>query len=243
LGDRGPLLSFSFDDFPRTAYTVGGAILQNFGARATYYVAMGLINTANEMGPHFRLDDLYSLAEEGHELASHTLRHTSCRAVPFTEFREDVQQGRVAIRKTTGFTDSGNFAYPYGHVTLKAKRMSGTEMRSCRGIFPGINGPEVDLDLLCANSLYGDVERFSQIERWILENEKRRGWLILYSHDVRRQPSRFGCTPSLLEAAIACAIRRGTRVLTVAEVLAEIDPQPNQPAASSTVARTPASKL
>ena len=47
LGDRGPIVSFTFDDFPRTAATAGAAILESFGARGTFYTAAGLMNTTS----------------------------------------------------------------------------------------------------------------------------------------------------------------------------------------------------
>jgi peptidoglycan/xylan/chitin deacetylase (PgdA/CDA1 family) len=222
LGNRGPIVSFSFDDFPRTAYTVGGRILQEFGVRGTYYAALGLMNTSNDLGEQFHLEDLHLLTEEGHELASHTFSHVSCRKTSLAEFRQDVNKGREAIRNTTGLLDSGNFAYPYGAATFRAKKALGHEMISCRGTCGGINGPEIDLNLLRANSLYGDADQFVRMERLMMRNEQEKGWLIFYSHDVRPQPSRFGCTPSLLTAVVSCAAERGSRILTIAEVLREI---------------------
>ena len=66
LGDQGPIVSFTFDDFPRTAFSTGGAILEQFGARGTYYAALGLMNTSNELGEQFRSMDLDALLEKGH---------------------------------------------------------------------------------------------------------------------------------------------------------------------------------
>jgi peptidoglycan/xylan/chitin deacetylase (PgdA/CDA1 family) len=222
LGDRGPIVSFTFDDFPRTAYTVGGRILQEVGVRGTFYAALGLMNTSNELGEQFRLDDLHLLTKDGHELGSHTFSHLSCRKAALLEFRQDVHKGRDAIRNTTGLLDSGNFAYPYGAVTLRAKKILGREMISCRGTSGGINGPEVDLNLLRANSLYGDMDQFMQAERLISQNEHQKGWLIFYSHDVGSRPSRFGCTQSLLAAVVSLAAKRGSRIMTIADVLREI---------------------
>jgi peptidoglycan/xylan/chitin deacetylase (PgdA/CDA1 family) len=221
LGNHGPIVSFSFDDFPRTAYLVGGAILEQFGARGTFYTAIGLMNTSNELGEQFRREDIDSLAEKGHELASHTFGHVSCRSVSCAEFRNDVQKGRKAIEEVSG-QDSMNFAYPFGDVTLQAKRTLGLGLTSARSIFPGFNGPEIDLSLLRANSLYGDLDEARSAEELILENAKRKSWLIFYTHDVRPNPSVFGCTPALFEAAASCAVRSGCRILTVREALAEV---------------------
>jgi peptidoglycan/xylan/chitin deacetylase (PgdA/CDA1 family) len=219
---REPIVSFSFDDFPRTAYVVGGAILKRHGVRGTYYAAPGLMNSANKLGEQFNAEDIRSLLHDGHELASHTFSHISSRSVPFSTYKADVDRGRKAIEELAGAADSGNFAYPYGEITLKAKKSLGPKVCSSRSIFPGLNGPEVDLNLLRANSLYGDLDQSEKAQRLILENEKRKTWLIFYSHDVRPKPSAYGCTPALLESTVSFALSRGCRILTVVDALAEL---------------------
>ena len=219
LGDAGPMISFSFDDFPRSAYTVGGSILQDFGARGTYYATSGLMDKTNELGEQYHAEDVHSLVEQGHELASHTHSHLSCREVPLHRFREDVRKGREAILHQMGIADSGNFAYPYGAVTLRAKKALGSLMRSCRGTTGGPNELEVDLNLLRANSLYGDMAQMEAVRRLIVKNEKKKGWLIFYTHDVCLRPSRFGCTPALLEATVSRALQGRAQIVTVAEAL------------------------
>lgn len=221
LGNCGPIVSFTFDDFPRTAYSTGGSMLEQFGVRGTYYAAMGLMNTANGLGEQFRSEDLDSLLKHGHELASHTFSHISCRSVPLAAFRIDVEKGRKALAAVAG-SESGNFAYPFGHVTLQAKRTLGRVLGSSRSVVPGLNGPEIDLNLLRANRLYGDVETSREVEDLISRNVEQRGWLIFYTHDVRTCPSEYGCTPALLEFAVSQATRSGSRVLTVQNALAEV---------------------
>lgn len=216
------MVSFSFDDFPRTAYFVGGAILKDLGVRATYYAAVGLMGTTNERGEHFSPEDLRGLVQDGHELANHTFSHISSRSVPHSVYSRDFKRGRQALAEIAGVADSGNFAYPFGDVTLETKRALGPETCSSRSIFPGFNGPEVDLNLLRANRLYGDFGEFRRSRELILENKRRRGWLIFYSHDVRPSPSRYGCTPELLESTASFALKQGCQVLSVIEALAEL---------------------
>ena len=218
LGDHGPLVSFTFDDFPRSAYLVAAPILEKFGGRGTYYVAGGLKNVTNELGELFCSEDLHSAVEQGHELGTQTFRHSSCRSVPLQEFWTDVQQGKRAIEDVVGH-NSTNFAYPYGHVTLRGKRLFGPSLMSSRSIIPGLNGPQVDLNLLRANRLYGDIDQMPEAAALIEENARRKSWLIFYTHDVRPQPSEYGCTPRLFEAAVSAAAHSGSRILTVQKVL------------------------
>lgn len=221
FGNRGPIVSFTFDDFPRTAYSVGGAILEKFGARGTYYVAAGLADTANELGELFVENDLHSLLEAGHELASHTFHHSSSRSVSLSAFQSDVQEGIKAVEHFTGSRCS-NFAYPYGDVTLATKKALVPFLASARSILPGLNGPKIDLSLLRANRLYGDVDISQSVKHLIGQNVQRKGWLIFYTHDVRPNPSEYGCTPALFEFAVREAATSGSQILTVGRVLSQI---------------------
>jgi peptidoglycan/xylan/chitin deacetylase (PgdA/CDA1 family) len=236
--DRGPVVSFSFDDFPRTAYSTGGAILEEFGARGTYYASAELMNAVNELGEHFSFDDLHALVEKGHELGSHTFSHISCRAVSSSAFRADVEKGRNALKELVGM-EMENFSYPFGHVSLNSKRFVAPEFASARSIFPGLNGPNLDLNLLRANALYGGLERARRASDLIDENVRRTGWLIFYTHDVRSAPSPFGCTAELLKAAVSSAVRSGSRILTVNEVLMELGLQSGKPKGLSFQTRHP----
>jgi peptidoglycan/xylan/chitin deacetylase (PgdA/CDA1 family) len=211
-------ISFCFDDFPRSALTEGGAILRSYGAAGTFYAALGLLGTHNELGEQFHREDLDTVLSEGHELGCHTFQHLSCRSASPAEFEADVMNGRNVIHSMTGY-DPVNFAYPYGHVTALLKKRIGVRMGSCRGNFGGVNGPVVDLNLLRANSLYGDVGEFGAVTRLLSESEAG-SWLIFYTHDVRERPSPFGCTPALLEQAVAQALNKGFTIAPVATVIA-----------------------
>ncbi len=217
LRDRGPLITFTFDDFPRSALVIGGEILKSKGVRGTYYAAMGLMNSVNHLGDMFRRQDIDILLEDGHELGSHTFGHVSCRSVANEVFRQEVLKGAHAVRDFVGKDGPNNFAFPFGEVTATAKQRVGKTVSSSRGIFGGLNGPTADLNLLRANSLYGDLAESVRVDQLICENERRKSWLIFYSHDVSPTPSRFGCTPELLDFAVTRATRGQCRVVTIAE--------------------------
>lgn len=223
LNGHGPIITVTFDDFPLSALTMGAHILETFGARATYYVAMSLMNRRNELGEQFRKGDLDTLVERGHEIASHTFNHLSARQVSYDLFQQDVRKGEQAIKDEIGLQSYGNFAYPYGHATLVAKKRLGPQLISCRGTCAGLNGPNLDLNLLRANNLYGGLDRAEAIRRLIIENARRNSWLILYTHDVAARPSPFGCTPELLETTCSFAVSCKTRFKTVDQVMKELE--------------------
>jgi peptidoglycan/xylan/chitin deacetylase (PgdA/CDA1 family) len=220
--DRGPIVSFTFDDFPRSALETGGAILRSYRAHGTYYAAMGLKGGGGELGEFFCDEDLKCLLAEGHELGSHTFSHLSCRTTPLPAFQADVQKGREAITNFTGRSESHQFAYPFGHVTLRAKSRVGAQMSSCRGVWGGVNVSPVDSNLLRANHLYSATFDSGAIEHLLRVNDRRRGWLVFYTHDVRDNPSPWGCRPGQFEAVLRLATRMRVRFLTVGGVFDEL---------------------
>ena len=45
-----PIVSFTFDDAPTTAFVTAGNILGSQGGRATFYVSLGLLGSRTEVG-------------------------------------------------------------------------------------------------------------------------------------------------------------------------------------------------
>lgn len=221
LPDRGPIVSFTFDDFLHSALEIGGKILKSYGGRGTYYAAMGLMGGVGELGEYFCPEDLKRLLADGHELGSHTFSHLSCLNTPFPVFQSDAQKGREAIINFTGRTEPHQFAYPFGHITLRAKERIGSQMTSCRSTMKGVNLSPVDLHLLRANSLYGHSTDFGSIDQLFRQNDRQRGWLIFYTHDISENPSPFGCKPRQFENVVRSAVHARARIVTVGNVLAE----------------------
>jgi peptidoglycan/xylan/chitin deacetylase (PgdA/CDA1 family) len=221
IGNHGPIVSFTFDDFPRTAYLAAGRILESFGARGTYYVAPKLMGTHNGLGEICHPEDLRVLLEKDHELGTQTFQHVSSRKLSPQAFRLDVEQGILEAEQIAG-RPARNFSYPYGHVTLGTKKHLESVVSSSRSIFPGINGPEIDLNLLRANKLYGDMSGAPYVQELVQQNVALKGWLIFYTHDVRPNPSEYGCTSEFFEFAVSAAAQSGSRILTVEQVLSEI---------------------
>jgi peptidoglycan/xylan/chitin deacetylase (PgdA/CDA1 family) len=220
-----PVVTFSFDDFPRTALTVGGAILKQAGVCGTYYASLGLMNSVNELGPHFDRNDLDSLLQAGHELGNHTFSHVSARSTGLVVYRDEVSRGHRALVDLLGPAVSSNFSYPFGDLTAGVKKSVSLQTQSSRGIFGGLNGPVVDLNLLAANSLYGGMEQLAAAQALLDQNAKFKSWLIFYAHDVQPNPSPWGCTPALFEQVVRAALDSGARIATVAQMTTAAKPR------------------
>jgi len=221
LHNSAPIVTFTFDDFPRSAYEAGGGILRSHEAHGTYYAAMSLEGKVNHQGEHFLRSDLERLLADGHDLGSHTYSHISSRTSPAETFRADAERGKRALEPWCEAGGARHFAYPYGEISFSAKGRVGSMMESCRGITPGIMTDFADLNMLPANSIYAHDFDPLLIERVLARAGKLRGWTIFYTHDVRENPSEFGCTPQQLEFAVRQAVQvAGARVLTISEAIA-----------------------
>jgi peptidoglycan/xylan/chitin deacetylase (PgdA/CDA1 family) len=216
------MVSFTFDDFPQTAFHVGGTILKDYGVCGTYYAAMGLMGQTNSLGPQFCAADLQALLRQGHELGSHSFGHLSCRSTPPRDFEEDVLKGIRAVEQITGSSHARHFSYPFGHATPRSKRSIGAIASSCRGIVPGINESVIDLNLLRANAIYRSSFNLDSVDRLLTTNVKCRGWLIFYTHDISEDPSPYGCTPAEFDGVVRLAAKKCSNILPVGQVISTV---------------------
>jgi peptidoglycan/xylan/chitin deacetylase (PgdA/CDA1 family) len=219
IGWRGGVVSFTFDDFPRSAWVNGGAILEKYDRRGTYYTAMGLAGTDGNLAPMFTLDDLRAAHAQGHEIACHTFNHRDCARVPAAGIAAEIDKNADALSQVLRGAAVTNFAYPFGGVSLSAKSALARRFVSCRGTGRGLSRGTVDLADLPSTSLYSwnfDRNRLCQL---IEEAQAENAWLIFYTHDVAEDPSPFGCTPDQFQAIVAYAIENAA-VLPVRDVLA-----------------------
>lgn len=215
----GGVASVTFDDFPRSALTVGGDILERHGGRGTYYATMGYAGTENHLGPMFEIADLAVAHRAGHEIACHTNSHLMCRYATPAAIAADIAANTQAI--IAALDDNGaapvSFAYPHGAISLTAKSALGKRFATCRGTGEGINVGAVDLADLRVVTLWAPRYDEAALRRRIDEAHARNGWVILYTHDVAERPSEYGCTPAQLEAVVGYAAQR-MRVLPVRDV-------------------------
>jgi len=211
------LVSFSFDDFPASAYRTGGAILERHGVRGTYYAAFGLLGGESEGLAMMTTEDIMAVIANGHELGCHTFSHVSCRYLNRQQLMRELDNNLAAFADLTGRPAWISFSYPFGDITLTAKKLAGARFITCRGTLNGLNYGTIDLAALrseCLSSRRNPVERnLEQIE----EAVRRRGWLHFFTHDVSEIPSLYGCTPEHLDVVVQAAVAAGCDVVTVGE--------------------------
>jgi peptidoglycan/xylan/chitin deacetylase (PgdA/CDA1 family) len=217
-GDR-PMVSFTFDDVPDSAVTVGASMLEDHGGRGTFYISGSLVAERSEYWTGAGADDIIGLHRQGHEIGCHTFSHRRAVELDTAAMNAEIEANKRFFDALDPSIRLANFAYPYGLACVAHKPRLRHAFASARGILPGINSDVVDLQFLRAVPLIDCGITREGIARAFDEAESSRGWLIFYSHDVARPPSPYGCSPGLLHDALQTAVRRRMPIVTVAEAL------------------------
>ena len=209
------VLSICFDDFPKSAWELGGRILRDHGARATYFVCGSLCGTRFVGQNMFDEHDLRAIIDEGHELGCHTYDHISALRRNPRRLLESCEQNAQFISERFGDLRLVSFAYPYGDAPPRAKRAALQAFACARGVDAGLNHGRLDLMQLKAVGLEARRGGAEFVLRYVAAAARERAWLIVFSHDVSDAPSRFGCTAAELAIVIESARRTGLAILTV----------------------------
>lgn len=219
LNNPRPIVSFTFDDVPRSAVTAGAAALEAYGARGTFYVSGALVGGRDAHWDLATAEELAGLHATGHELGCHTYSHRRASELDGAAFEAEIARNRTCLEKLVPGARFANFAFPYGIGTLRGKRRLARHFATSRSIFPGINRGVIDRHFLKSVPLIDLHTDAAQIDRLMDATVAGNGWLIFYGHDVCPRPSPYGCSPALLEHALGAAQRRGIDILSVAEGL------------------------
>lgn len=215
-----PLASITFDDFPRSAWTMGGPILSAHGARATYYAAGRYCGAREDGLTYYDADDLRSVHAAGHEVGCHSWGHARGHLQGAPDLGLDADRNAAFLRDTLGDAPAVSFAYPYGELSARTKALFAGRYASCRGVHGGLNVGLADLADLQAEPLETRSWSAQQVETAVADAAARRGWLIFFTHDVSETPSPYGCTPAMLDHALATLAAARIEVLPVKAALA-----------------------
>ena len=196
-----PVASVTFDDFPKSAWTVGGPILQRYGACATYYAAGRFLGAHDDGIDYYEEGDLHALTAAGHEVGAHSFGHAMAPRVSSKALAEDAERNAVLLEPLVG-QRLASYAYPYGEVSPRTKAAMGARFATARGIRRGVNAGMIDLAQLRAVPLEHRRWVPREIDAAVAEAAAAPGWLILFTHDVSDTPTPFGCTPAMLEYAL-----------------------------------------
>lgn len=217
-----PIVSFTFDDAPISAFENGVNILSKFGFGGTFYISLSLMNGV-EQETRFTVQHLNNAIAQHNELGCHTYGHTDLYTLPFEKGRDDIIQNQKRIGEIVPGYTFKNFSYPFGSQTRTIKQFISSRFRSARGIEEGINLNDADRYNLKTVKVYEHRFTPEYLHRKIDEVIANKGWLIFYTHDVMENPTDWGCSPGFFEDVVQYCARHNIKVLTVNDALNQIE--------------------
>jgi peptidoglycan/xylan/chitin deacetylase (PgdA/CDA1 family) len=210
-----PVVSFTFDDFPRSALHEGGRVLRERGWTGTYFAAGSFCGRRVDGLDYFDRDDLVQAAEQGHEIGCHTFGHLRLPEARSDEIEADLQRNADFVAEALPGYRLSSFAYPFGDLRLGQKAQIARRFPICRGIWPGLNRGRMDFAQLKAVSLESRMGEEVDVGAWLDRAQAERGWLIFFTHDVSDNPSPYGSSRRTFETVADAVAHRGIRVLPV----------------------------
>ncbi|MEZ5937030.1 MAG: polysaccharide deacetylase family protein [Hyphomonadaceae bacterium] len=190
-----PVVTFSFDDFPRSALN-GADELERLGARGCFYASTGFAGQKrSSLGEMYAPSDLVDLQQRGHEIGAHTHAHIDCARMDAEKVHTDIAECLMQLESMGLSDDIASFAWPYGETTRALKRWAADHFVTARGVLPGVNTGRTDRAQLHAVEL-GDTRAHRNRARAAIKScVQSNGWLIFFTHDVSASPTPFGVTP------------------------------------------------
>jgi peptidoglycan/xylan/chitin deacetylase (PgdA/CDA1 family) len=216
---RSTIVSFTFDDFAKSAWTEGGRLVADHGGRATFYLVGSHCGKTVDGVRQYDDGDLHDILSGGHEIGCHTFDHIPLPDHSSEDIARTLDHNQAFFRTVAGGSGFQSFAYPFGLASVRTKRLLKDRFIASRGIYPGINRGWADFSQLNGFCLHhSDLS----IDRVVQSALRRPGWLIFIGHDVSKTPGPFGCTPDVLKEALRKVSQAGLEMLTVGAALARI---------------------
>ncbi|MFZ6772486.1 polysaccharide deacetylase family protein [Undibacterium sp. SXout7W] len=207
------VVSFSFDDVPASACLSGAALLEQYDARATFYICGQLTDGIEQHQPCHSVSDLQRLVASGHELGCHTFSHTNCANTPIARLRQDWDKNQAFFQQND--LPTNGFAFPFGAYRLGSKLAANRRFSYNRITGGGLQLERADLSALRAQALYAANTSADMVLSLIRQAAQEGGWLIFYSHEVTEQPGPWGTTPDQLDMALRIARQEHCQILPV----------------------------
>jgi peptidoglycan/xylan/chitin deacetylase (PgdA/CDA1 family) len=214
-----PIVTFTFDDVPDTAWTNGAAILEKYDARGTFYIAGGLEGRIEPDRSLISADGCRDLFLRGHEIGCHTFSHRKVGSLSNHAFAGDLDRNGAFLMDAGISRRPTNFAFPYNAASPRIRQVLRQRYATCRAGGEAINRSTVDPWMLKAVEIRQPEDHALGLTRWIDDVAANPGWLIFFTHDIAAAPTPYGSKPETLERLVSHAIDRQCEILPVCEAL------------------------
>ena len=205
MQNKEPIISFTFDDFPRSSLYNAAPVFRSLNVKATYYASFGLMGKTTPTSEIFNREDLPFLLSERHEIGCHTFDHYDAFETDPAIFEASVQRNLSFLESIDPGRTMKTLSYPISGARPATKSRCANYFLACRSGGQTFNRDVADLNGLRAFFLEQCFGDFDSVKNLIDANFKARGWLILATHDISDCPTRYGCQQSFFEEVVGYA--------------------------------------
>lgn len=174
------VVSFTFDDAPRSVYTQAYPLLKAAGLPATVYLSTGFVEAAG----YIKWTDVKVLDANGWEIGAHTHAHPDLTKLAAPEMAEEIAKSQALLRER-GFT-AVSFAAPlgeYGQRELAELKKVYKSNRAAWGNGGVNNYHERDAYNLVSLGVTLNTT-LDEVRKQVKAIKKDGGWLILQFHQI-----------------------------------------------------------
>jgi peptidoglycan/xylan/chitin deacetylase (PgdA/CDA1 family) len=219
LAGTRPIASFTFDDFPKSAWVRGGPVLAQYKVCGTYYTAGSFCGRTVDNTIFYDADDLRAVAAAGHEIACHSFAHQPTPSLTSKQLAEDTARNAEFLKPFLNGHAPESYAFPYGLASPRTKKFFAPRFTNVRGVHPGLNSGRADLALLNVVSIETRCWDRDAIARAISRARHDRSWIVFYTHDISDRPSEYGSTPAMLSEVLDRVAEARIEILPMREAV------------------------
>jgi peptidoglycan/xylan/chitin deacetylase (PgdA/CDA1 family) len=210
-------VSLTFDDGWESDYTDGAKLLGQYGYKGTFYLNPSSIDTPSFMTS----DQVTSLSNSGHELASHGYEHQDFRALSKQSVNYQLEHAASYFSQTF-HKKSVNFATPFGGSDPEVEYYARKYYASHRGTESGINTRQ-NIDPYNLKIFYvGNDTPLTKLNEALAETKASNAWLILVYHRISTESNETTINPVTFQQQLDAVQHSGASVKTVAAALQEV---------------------
>lgn len=169
--------------------------------------------------PIANLNDVDNLISDGHQIGNHTFNHLDAFKVSDSFYENSIEKNIEEMNKLFPSYIMKTFAYPFGSLTPSKKKIVKKYYKIARGIEGGFNNHFIDLLLLKSYFLSGEKYKLNHYTDIIDDAIKKRHWVIFFTHEVQKNPSKFGCDEYLFDSLLKHCLSREINILSVEDVV------------------------
>lgn len=177
-GDRAAAISYTFDDGLRDQYTLAAPMLNEVGFKGTFFVIPGKVSDTVEDAEKRKNDkrawgtvtwaELKEMADQGHEIGSHTWSHRGLAKLTPEEVAEEFTKASDSITKHIGRPPL-TLAFPFNQSTPEIQTLALKHHVAFRSRQLGVGGEKTTVEALDA---------------WAEKQVRDRSWGVVMAHGI-----------------------------------------------------------